>query len=62
MADKVDSFATHNAVNGERDLLATTVFLNGTLTLATLLGIAFDPVCSLAVIPAFLQPHPRDGT
>jgi hypothetical protein len=61
MADKVDSFASYNAVNGERDSLAATVFLNGTLTLATLLGIAFDPVCSLTVIPAFLQPHPRDG-
>ena len=60
MADEVYSFVSHNAVKGVRDSLAATIFLNGTLTLATLLGITFDPVRSLAVIAAFLQPHPRD--
>ena len=61
MADKVYSYASHNAVNHVIDSLAATIFLNGTLTLATLLGVTLDPVRSLTVVTAFLQPHPRDG-
>jgi len=44
------------------DILAATILLNGALTFATLLRIAFDPVCRLAVITALLQPHPGDST
>jgi len=45
-----------------KNLLATTVLLDSTLTLATFLGIAFDPVCRFAIIAALLQPHPCDST
>ena len=61
VADKIYSFAPHNTAKGVADSLAATIFLNGTLTLAALLGVTFDPVRSLAIIAAFLQPHPRDG-
>lgn len=42
------------------DILAATILLDSTLTLAALLRIAFDPVCCLTVIAALLQPHPRN--
>jgi hypothetical protein len=42
-------------------VIAATIFLNGALTLAALLGVTFDPVRSLTVIATFLQPHPSDG-
>jgi hypothetical protein len=51
-----------NATKEWRDLLATTILLDGTLTFATFLGIAFDPVCRFAIIAALLQPHPCDST
>lgn len=53
--------APRNAAKGVTDSLAATIFLNGTLTLAALLGVTFDPVRSLTVIATFLQPHPSDG-
>ena len=40
-----------------RDLLATSVLLDGALALAALLRVALDPVRRLAVIAAFLQPE-----
>jgi hypothetical protein len=46
----------------ETDILAATILFDGTLTLATLLRITFDPVCSLAVIVALLEPHLRNST
>jgi hypothetical protein len=46
----------------EKDLLATTILLDSTLTFATFLGIAFDPVCRFAIIAALLQPHLCDST
>jgi hypothetical protein len=39
------------------NLLASAVLLDGTLALAALFRIALDPVSSLTIIPAFLQPH-----
>lgn len=61
VADTMNLFVSHNVVKGVTDSLAATIFLDGTLTLATLLGVTFDPVRSLTVIAAFLQPHSRDG-
>jgi hypothetical protein len=43
-------------------VLAPAVLLNRTLTLRALFGIALDPIRSLAIVPALLQPHPGHGT
>lgn len=44
------------------DVLAAAILLDSTLTFATLFGVAFDPVCRLAIIATLLQPHPCDST
>lgn len=51
-----------DAMKEWEDLLATTILLDSTLTFATFLGIAFDPVCRFTVITALLQPHLCDCT
>ena len=51
-----------NATKEWKGLLATTILLDSTLTFATFLGIAFNPVCCFAIIAALLQPHPCDST
>jgi hypothetical protein len=49
-----ESISLQDNTTGEVDSLATTILLDGTLTLAAFLGIAFNPVCGLAVIMALL--------
>ena len=43
------------------NLLASPVLLNCTLTFATFLRVALDPIGRLAVVMAFLEPHLRDS-
>ena len=42
--------------------LAPSILLNCTLTFATFLRVALDPIGRLAVVMAFLEPHLRDST
>ena len=41
--------------------LAATILLNRAMTRRALLRVALDPIRSLAVVSALLQPHPGDG-
>ena len=51
--------AAHDVEEYEFDALAPAVLLDRALALGTLLRIALDPVCRLAVVAALFQPERR---
>ena len=58
----IEFLSFNHLTSKEHDLLASSVLLNRTLTLRTLLRVTLYPVGCLTVVTALLEPHPRDST